>query len=226
MTRESNYRSITRSTSCFEPLEPRQLMSVTLDSHGTLQITGSNHADVISVVKRFVPFSENSPALLIEVNENGSWHSFDASKVKRIRATLGEGNDLLAASGSVRTPMTVDGGNGNDDIRGGIGNDVLRGGAGDDKISGQGGSDTIVGGAGSDIIDATRSPDVPFGTVFIAAPDPAVDYKPDVIEVAGDGATDRVRCNVNDTVHADSSDRVRTLKTKLDSFAGVVRPGR
>ena len=221
-----NHPSTTRSTSCFEPLERRQLMSVTLDAHGTLQITGSNHNDVISVVKRFVPLSENSPAFLIEVNENGSWHSFDASKVKRIRATLGEGNDLFAASGSVRAPMTVDGGNGDDDIRGGIGNDVLRGGAGDDKISGQRGSDTIVGGAGSDIIDASRSPDVPFGTVFIAAPDPAVDYKPDVIEVASDGATDRVRCNVNDIVHADSNDRVTTIKSEFEPIGMITRLGR
>jgi Ca2+-binding RTX toxin-like protein len=197
------------------------MMSVTLDSHGTLQITGSNHADVINVVKRFVPFSENSPALLIEVNENGTWHSFDASKVKRIRATLGDGNDLFAASGAVRTRMTVDGGNGDDDIRGGIGNDVLRGGAGDDKINGQRGSDTLVGGAGSDTIEASQSPDVRNGTMFIAAPPRGIDQQPDVIDVAGDGAADRVRCNANDTVHADPIDRVVKIKTELAALGTI-----
>jgi hypothetical protein len=54
---------------------------------------------------------------------------------------------------------------------------------------------------------------------------PSVDCQPDVIEVAGGGATDRVRCNSNDKVHADRIDRVLPIKTKL-GVIGVVRPVR
>ncbi|MEM7770395.1 MAG: calcium-binding protein, partial [Cyanobacteria bacterium P01_A01_bin.37] len=64
------------------------------------------------------------------------------STVQSVVFSGGEGNDFLNASGTL-TPITADGG---------AGDDILIGGAGDDILIGGDGSDLLIGGAGDDIL--------------------------------------------------------------------------
>jgi hypothetical protein len=177
----------------FETMESRRMMSVTLNSNGTLRIEGSDAADVISVRQ-----AEGK----VEVSENGYLQSFDAKSVKRVIANLGAGDDVFAAHGRISKRMTIDGGDGNDQIRSGSGDDVIRGGAGNDALNAGFGRDMLDGGAGSDVIDATLATVGDF-TVFIAAN--SRDFEPDVISCK-DGERDEIRFNPNDQVDADPVD--------------------
>ena len=63
-----------------------------------------------------------------------------------------DGNDLIAASNGIGalTTLTLEGGDGNDDLRGGDGADTLNGGKGDDSVDGNIGADQATLGAGDD----------------------------------------------------------------------------
>jgi Ca2+-binding RTX toxin-like protein len=60
----------------------------------------------------------------------------------------GEGNDFLDASGT-STPITADGGAGDDILIGGSGDDILIGGDGADLLIGGAGNDILIGGSGA-----------------------------------------------------------------------------
>ena len=64
------------------------------------------------------------------------------SGVESVIFSGGDGNDFLNGSGTA-TPITADGG---------AGDDILIGGAGDDILIGGGGADLLIGGAGNDIL--------------------------------------------------------------------------
>jgi Ca2+-binding RTX toxin-like protein len=61
---------------------------------------------------------------------------------------------------TVSTPMTVDGGDGNDRLIGGSGPDMLIGGPGNDLLAGQGGDDTLFGGLGTDDLHGGAGNDI------------------------------------------------------------------
>lgn len=177
----------------FESLESRRMMSAALNSHGSLVITGTDHDDVVSIRKR---------DHTLVVIENGTETLFDASKVRRIVANLGGGNDQFAAHTCSRKRMVVDGGDGDDDIRTGFGNDEINGGAGNDAINGSHGDDDLTGGAGEDIIDACEWNRERRQTVF-AKNHP---FGTDVIHSQGDDSTDRITHDETDMLQTDRTD--------------------
>ena len=63
-----------------------------------------------------------------------------------IIVNLGAGNDVLLSIG-VDEPMTINGGDGDDNLMGGNLNDTLNGGVGDDLLDGKGGADALNGDA-------------------------------------------------------------------------------
>lgn len=83
--------------------------------------------------------------------------------------------------GAAPNDDSIRAGAGNDTIFAGLGDDQVDGGDGDDLIFGEDGSDTIFGGAGNDTIDAGTAPstgplpDLGFGTIVPADPDPEND---------------------------------------------------
>jgi hypothetical protein len=176
----------------FETMESRRLMSVTLNSNGTLRIEGSDAQDVVNIA---------TVDAKVQVTENGYVSSFDAKSVKRVIANLGAGDDVFAAHGTISKRMTIDGGDGDDQILSGWGDDVILGSAGNDALNAGGGHDTVKGGAGQDVIDSTEKSSLHI--FFIMAP--VVDTEPDVI-FCKDGERDEIRFNPNDTVHADRVD--------------------
>jgi len=75
----------------------------------------------------------------------------------------GEGNDDINL-GDVDTGLyTASGGKGNDDIAGGDGNDTLNGGEGNDRLSGGAGNDRLDGGAGNDTLTGGTGEDTLIG---------------------------------------------------------------
>ncbi|MEO0396620.1 MAG: calcium-binding protein [Cyanobacteria bacterium P01_A01_bin.137] len=89
-----------------------------------------------------------------EINGQGGDDSFTindltGSEVQSVLFSGGDGNDFLNASGTF-TPVTADGGEGDDILIGGAGDDILIGGNGADLLIGGGGNDILIGGNGAD----------------------------------------------------------------------------
>ena len=94
------------------------------------------------------------------------------TKVQKIVAHGGSGNDLFDIDSSVVLPTELYGDAGRDTImvgsgpayvEGGSEDDVITGGAGADKLFGNGGNDRILGGAGDDTIDGGSGENVLYG---------------------------------------------------------------
>ncbi|EDX87541.1 type I secretion target GGXGXDXXX repeat protein domain protein [Synechococcus sp. PCC 7335] len=90
-----------------------------------------------------------------EINGQGGDDSFTVGDltgggVQSVLFSGGDGNDFLNGSGTA-TPITADGGAGDDILIGGDGDDILIGGDGADLLIGAGGNDILIGGGGSDL---------------------------------------------------------------------------
>ena len=102
-----------------------------------------------------------------EINGQGGDDSFTigdltGSEVQSVVFSGGEGNDFLNASGT-STPVTADGGEGDDILIGGAGDDILIGGDGADLLIGGAGNNILIGGDGADFFGLDT------GAVFNAA---------------------------------------------------------
>jgi Ca2+-binding RTX toxin-like protein len=121
-------------------------------SNGTLVITGTNGPDDIQMA-----LGADPGTLLVDLGQHPTATlTFDRATFSSIFVSLGAGDDsftVVTARGDVTTPITVQGGNGNDTITGGSGNDTLVGGNGNDNLLGGAGTDLIFGGRGVDTID-------------------------------------------------------------------------
>ncbi|MEL6231085.1 MAG: calcium-binding protein [Cyanobacteria bacterium J06626_14] len=89
-----------------------------------------------------------------EINGQGGDDSFTindltGSEVQSVIFSGGDGNDFLNAIGTF-TPITADGGEGNDILIGGAGDDILIGGNGANLLIGGGGNNILIGGNGAD----------------------------------------------------------------------------
>lgn len=134
-----------------EQLEPRQLLSTTLDGD-VLRILDDAGANVIQL-------SKSSTGSLV-VQENGDTYQFDSSLIHKIWISTGAGNDRVLATG-VDIPLEAYLGAGNDTLVSGAGADVIFSGKGNDLISaGDGnnvvttdtGTDRVITGAGNDVV--------------------------------------------------------------------------
>ncbi len=126
-----------------EHLEQRKLLSVDLTGNGSLEIEGTSGDDAIVIE---AGETEGSVILFgVEGVEDGT--VFEG--VRRIRITLGEGNDTVDFVGSFLNDkgrvMTTR-------IRAGSGDDIINGADTRDRIFGQGGNDALNGGARNDRI--------------------------------------------------------------------------
>jgi Ca2+-binding RTX toxin-like protein len=73
------------------------------------------------------------------------------------------GNDTITVTNSLRIPVQLYGGEGNDYLAGGSSADMIDGGEGTDRILGGGGADLLIGGAGHDRIYGGAGNDVIYG---------------------------------------------------------------
>jgi Ca2+-binding RTX toxin-like protein len=142
-----------------DALEPRQMLSVTLDGDGVVHVEGTRRNDAVAVV---ASTSKGRPTIRVALN--GREFVFRAGAVRRVTIVTGKGDDEivsgLPASSSrphdhldqTTVPMTVLAGAGDDVVTGSNAGDVLEGQAGDDLIYGYGGNDVIRCGDGNDTV--------------------------------------------------------------------------
>ncbi|HEV8605909.1 MAG TPA: CARDB domain-containing protein [Tepidisphaeraceae bacterium] len=97
----------------------------------------------------------------IEVRPNGKKVGL-FSDISQIRVFGENGNDRIFAQ-SVRVPVLLFGGAGNDHLTGGEGDDILSGGKGDDQLFGWKGNDILIGGIGKDKLDGDSGCNVLIG---------------------------------------------------------------
>jgi hemolysin type calcium-binding protein len=121
--------------------------------HGTLQVKGGDRADNIAL-----RLQAGDPAVLqVDVGADGSADfSLPRAQIEAIRVRLGDGDDRFLvddANGNVQntTPLTIAGGDGDDQLTGGRGAETFYGGDGDDFVFGKGGTDTAYLGEGNDV---------------------------------------------------------------------------
>src|SRR5688572_28355375 len=111
-----------------EPLEPRQLFSVSVKS-GVLEVKGATAADIIRISRT---------GSSIRVTMGGTTSTFSAGAVDSVRVRALGGNDSIRNSSNLRVPINIFGGDGNDTILGSPGSDRIKAGAGTDSLRGGG----------------------------------------------------------------------------------------
>jgi hypothetical protein len=116
--------------SWIEPLEPRRMLSLTLED-GLIVYRGTAADDYVLVVAN--PWNE--PYVMV-FDDSDVPVVFRREEVRGIVMYGGDGNDRLGAcsGGSFHIPMTLIGGGGDDSLLGGSGAGLLVGGAGEDYL--------------------------------------------------------------------------------------------
>jgi Ca2+-binding RTX toxin-like protein len=147
-----------KTSTVFESLEQRQLMSASLSQLGTLSVVGTNANDTL-VVSR----NNSGPFIMTEVRENGMLTFSTPLLVSSISVAGMAGNDTITIAPGITTRCFLNGGDGDDVITGGDGNDVIDGGVGNDRIYARGGDDLCRGGLGNDYIDGWTGNDTSYG---------------------------------------------------------------
>lgn len=132
---------------------PLELGTVSLNSKGTLIVTGTIGGDDMGVRFR----ARDSRVVVWIGNES---RAYAPSKIKRIALFGRAGNDTMTIGEGIRGAYiggedghdTLTGGALDDIIVGGLGADKMYGNGGNDRMVGEGGADYLLGGAGNDIM--------------------------------------------------------------------------
>jgi Ca2+-binding RTX toxin-like protein len=182
------------------PLEPRRLLSATYD--GTTEIlsfdaTSGGDTIVLNVVKNE-----------LDISVNGTVNKFNAAKVSSIHVDAGAGPDKITAT--LKIPLVIHGGKGDDTITGGEGNDILFGDGGSNNISGGSGDDTIHAGLQADTLNGDKGNDTfipdnktPEDEIIGGSGFDFVDYENSSAAVVIDVSTATKPGKVTDLLHSD-----------------------
>jgi RTX calcium-binding nonapeptide repeat (4 copies) len=137
----------------------------------TVLLAGGEEANMIRIwldpeARRFVIDSAVQLEVGGEVCDHPEGNPYelvcDASSIAGFEVNAGEGDDRVHVAPSVRVPVTMRGGGGDDTLVGGSaadklvggrGNDRLVGGRGDDQLYGGPGDDVLLGGPGDDVLN-------------------------------------------------------------------------
>ena len=114
--------------------------------NGTLVVTGTNGPDVVALS------ADATTAQVMFDNDTANALHFPLTDFTAISVSLGNGDDQFTEAPAVlaNKALTVDGGNGNDDIHTGDGTDAIFGGNGDDRVDAGRGNDRVALGKGDD----------------------------------------------------------------------------
>jgi Ca2+-binding RTX toxin-like protein len=112
------------------------------EGNDSAHYNGSNGPDQIALLRNGAELAITSPASAL----------FETANVESTTVSGLDGDDTIAASNGLATltSLTLEGGDGDDDLRGGDGADTLNGGKGNDSADGNIGADQASLGAGDD----------------------------------------------------------------------------
>jgi hypothetical protein len=201
--RSARFRHTRRILRCavrhIDALEPRRLLSSTLDSDGLLTATGTAGDDDLRLDLR-------SGQIRVTLNGTNDG-AFDVDSVQAIILNGLDGNDTLRIGPNI-IASRLNGGNGDDTLLGGNGDDVLDAGAGNDTVDGKEGADLLIGGPGFD------SADYRFETADLTL---SINGVPD--EAGGNAAGDNISLDIERIVGGSGNDFI-TGSDADNSFTG------
>jgi len=195
-----------------ESLESRRMLHSSTVTNGVLTIVGNAGNDSYTFQRagdRFFFFP-------VDASGAEETETYLFADVRQINISAGNGNDIVQI-GSLKIPVLVRGGRGDDTISGGDGNDTLAGEGGFDTVFGRGGSDfldggsegdDIGGGAGNDTLDYSRR---------------TANLNISLGSVADDGELgelDTVRTDVETVIGGSGNDRISTTSGRAVRFEG------
>lgn len=137
-------RALSLQRTLIDALEPRRLLTSTLDDTGLLTVNATPADDTISL-------DVHGHDLTVTINDTAD-ATFDNRNITAIVVNCGEGNDTVHIGANI-IGATVNGQGGNDTLEGGQNDDTLDGGDGDDTVDGKEGADLLIGGNGFDSAD-------------------------------------------------------------------------
>jgi hypothetical protein len=146
----------TTATTTAVVVAPQTPGSVTVED-GALIIIGTDGSDDVFVAK------VSQDQLKVHASFLPKPVLFNLADIDRIIVDLGAGDDCFDMAGSVRLPVVVHGGAGNDFLQNGGGPGVLLGEAGNDKVKGGKGRDILMGGVGRDHLHGGEDDDILIG---------------------------------------------------------------
>jgi hypothetical protein len=163
-----------------------------IDDLDTADNIGVNRTATVDIVSRAVVGPTSTSC-----NEVGN--TVECPRGTSIAVDLGAGNDTFSVN-AVASPISVAGGDGNDNIATSGGNDVLAGGPGDDILRGNSGVDDYFGETGRDTIQARdgRAERISCGADTDVADNDFTDIIAECergIDSDGDGFSSAVDCN-------------------------------
>jgi hemolysin type calcium-binding protein len=129
-------------------------------ANDTLTIVGTNQPDQVTI-----SVGTDPSTLLVGFGGNGSHdQKFDHNTFSAINTFLRGGNDRFSVTGVPFSDkrLTVDAGDGDDNVQTGAGNDVIIGGTGNDTINSGAGNDVIDSGGGVDDVTGGTGADTAF----------------------------------------------------------------
>jgi Ca2+-binding RTX toxin-like protein len=219
-----------------ERLETRRFLTVTaVFENGVMTVTGDNEANRVGISRNL-----DTGQLVVRSGDTQIGQAPYADVTSIVVNLLG-GEDRLTtaantAAASITKPMTVNGGEGSDNLQTGGGNDTVHGnggndsintGAGNDNVFGDEGNDTMDGGPGADnfsggagldsVSYATRA-----GGVRVTLDNIANDGTPPNNELP-EGERDNVRIDIERVVGGRGNDFMSAAP--VNTAAGLVAPG-
>src|SRR3954451_21280044 len=121
--------------------------------NGILTITGTDTADNIVI-------GSDTQNMLVQFNNGSSDKAFGLNTFNAINVALGKADDRFVVQPSLfAQTLTVDGGDGADQIQTSFEPDVISGGSGSDSILSGGGIDRIDAGSGDDVVNGGQGND-------------------------------------------------------------------
>lgn len=180
----------------YETIKGNQPVLGTLNSNGDLNlhmgptahqrtntVNQSDGAETFFITSLGASEGGGETLLVTFLDSDGKERGQVFENVDHLHADGGSGDDTIEVLSGVTTPVTLNGGDGNDTLiysgsgtatlNGGAGNDILssfstntvtiNGGAGDDIISGGSGDDILSGGLGNDTLTGGAGDDIIFG---------------------------------------------------------------
>ena len=140
-------------TNVLETLEGRRLLTAALVD-GVLTVNGTAGNDVLTLAQT----ADGKVKVVTGEKKKAVTQTFDAALVTKVVIAAGRGNDRVTAA-TLKMPMSVNAGDGNDRVEAGMAADVVLGGAGNDTLLGAAGNDTLNGEAGNDALDGGTGDD-------------------------------------------------------------------
>ena len=196
------------SSSSYEGLEDRRVLTAITLSGDNLYVTGSSGNDLIEMTS-----SADYQTFTVSINSDPNFtETFNRADVDKVVVNAGGGNDTV--TNDLIIESTINGQSGDDYLEGGWLDDTINGGSGDDEIVARNGNDYIVGSTGNATIWAGSGNDRVYGSsgddvIYGGGGNDVIRGGNNVDRVYGQGGNDNLKGDAhNDIINGGAGDDV------------------